>query len=215
MSSWRAADAIAMLIAVAARMREARDELCALDGEIGDGDHGVAMDKGFAAVAENLAGLDPETADLAEVFKRAAQSFLNAVGASSGPLYATAFLRAAQWAGPRREVPLAEVPQLFVQLRDGVAQRGKAAPGDKTMLDVWHPAAAAGDGAEASLDDRLAAIVRAARDGAEATVAMRAGLGRAARLGERSVGHMDPGAASAAMIVEIMTAEIRRAAGSS
>lgn len=214
MSAWEVADAIAMLDAVAVRMRAERDALCALDGEIGDGDHGVAMDKGFAAVAETLSRLDPTQVDLAEVFKQAAQSFLNAVGASSGPLYATAFLRAAKWAAARREVPHAELPQLFIELHEGVAQRGKAAPGDKTMLDVWQPVAAAAAG-EASLDDRLAAILDAACEGAEATVEMRATLGRAARLGERSVGHMDPGAASAALMVETMVAEIRRAVGTS
>lgn len=212
MSAWCVADAVAMLDAVAASLRAERDTLCALDGEIGDGDHGVAMDKGFTAVAEALAGLDPAQADLAEVFKLAAQSFLNAVGASSGPLYATAFLRAAKWAGARREVPFAEVPQLFVELHDGVAQRGKAVPGDKTMLDVWQPVAAAAAG-EAPLDERLADIVASAHRGAEATVAMQANLGRAARLGARSIGHMDPGAASAALMVESMVTEMRRAAG--
>jgi len=187
-------DLKALLAALAARMQAERDALCALDGVIGDADHGIAMEQGMNAASEAARAVD---GSLQDVFNAAAKGFLNAVGASSGPLYATAFLRAGKAAGARAAMPREELRHLVVAMRDGIAQRGKAEPGQKTMLDAWAPAAeAAASGA--SLD----AIAEAARTGAEATASMVATLGRAARLGERSLGHPDPGAVSASMIVE-------------
>ncbi|MDX8533711.1 dihydroxyacetone kinase subunit DhaL [Mesorhizobium sp. VK25A] len=184
----------ALLGAFSQRMATERDRLCALDGVIGDADHGIAMEQGMKA-ASDAAQVAEGT--LQDVFNAAAKGFLNAVGASSGPLYATALLRAGKAAGPRLSMPGADLRTIIVAMRDGIVQRGKAEPGQKTMLDAWGPAAdAAADGQSAD------AIVAAARQGAEATRNMVATIGRAARLGERSLGHPDPGSISAAMLIE-------------
>lgn len=191
------ADMAALFQKLAARMEAERDALCALDGVIGDADHGIAMAQGMKAARDAIQALAVPT--LQDQLNAAAKGFLNAVGASSGPLYATALLRAGKVAGPRAEMPRAETAALIVAMAEGIAARGKAERGQKTMLDAWGPAA---DAAVAGLGFRQ--IVAAAAAGAEATVAMQATLGRAARLGPRSVGHADPGAVSAAMIVEEM-----------
>ncbi len=179
--------------ALAARMAAERDNLCALDGLIGDADHGIAMEQGMQAAALAV----PNLPTLQDQFNAAAKAFLNAVGASSGPLYATALMRAAKAAGPRAAMPASETPSLIAAMAEGIAHRGKAEPGQKTMIDAWHPAAeAAKSGAS------WPEIVAAAQTGADATALMQATLGRAARLGERSLSHKDPGAVSACMIIE-------------
>jgi dihydroxyacetone kinase-like protein len=183
-----------LLAAFAERMSAERDALCALDGAIGDADHGIAMEQGMKAAAEAARQVN---GTLQDVFNAAAKGFLNAVGASSGPLYATAFLRAGKAAGPRASMPSDELRSVVAAMRDGIQQRGKAEPGQKTMLDAWAPAAEA-----ATRGEDAGAIAKAARHGAEATRAMVATLGRAARLGDRSLGHPDPGAVSAAMLIE-------------
>jgi dihydroxyacetone kinase-like protein len=183
-----------LFTALAARMTAERDALCALDGVIGDADHGIAMEQGTKAAA---AAVQPIEGTLQDGFNAAAKGFLNAVGASSGPLYATALLRAGKAAGARASMPRDELRSVIVGMRDGIVHRGKAEPGQKTMLDAWAPAAeAAAAGKDAD------AIVEAARKGAESTRDMVATLGRAARLGDRSLGHPDPGSVSASMLVE-------------
>ncbi|MBZ9768907.1 dihydroxyacetone kinase subunit L [Mesorhizobium sp. CA10] len=187
-------DLRALLRAFSQRMAAERDRLCALDGVIGDADHGIAMEQGMKAAADAAQAAE---GTLQDVFNAAAKGFLNAVGASSGPLYATALLRAGKAAGSRAAMPRAELRTIIVAMRDGIAQRGKAEPGQKTMLDAWGPAA------DTAVDGQSAdAIVAAAQQGAEATRNMVATVGRAARLGERSLGHPDPGSISAAMLVE-------------
>ncbi len=193
--------------AMAEAMASARDHLCELDGVIGDADHGVTMVLGFGAVRAALAEADLEAMSPSDVLGAAARAFLNAVGASSGPLYATAFLRAAAQAKGKASLTAAEVAALLPVMGEGIAFRGKGARGDKTMLDAWLPAgeaaaavlAAGGSGAEAL---QKAAI--AAEAGAAATAAMTPRLGRAARLGARAVGHVDPGAASAAILIRVL-----------
>ncbi len=193
-----------MLVAVADAMEANRDALCALDGEIGDGDHGIAMAGGFNAVRDAVTGLD-EAAMPTEVFNAAAKAFLNAVGASSGPLYATALMRAGAAVKGRDVLTDNDAPALIAAMAEGIAHRGKASLGDKTMLDAWRPAAdAAADAAGQPMAAVFDAAAEAAEAGAEATAAMQAKLGRAARLGERSVGHKDPGAASAALMLRAM-----------
>lgn len=198
---------IAALGAVAAAMDENRDALCALDGAIGDGDHGVAMALGFGAVREALAGLGAE-ATPADVLNAAARAFLGSVGASCGPLYATAMMRAAAAVRGKPALGPGDMAPLIAGMAEGIAHRGKAAPGDKTMLDAWAPAAAAA--AEAPQGEAWAAALAAARTGAEATAGMEARLGRAARLGARSLGHKDPGAASAVMVIGAMAGVLGR-----
>jgi dihydroxyacetone kinase-like protein len=184
----------------------ARDELCRLDGVIGDADHGIAMAQGFAAASGAIDAL-PAQASLADQLNAAAKGFLNAVGASVGPLYATALMRAAKAAGARQEMPLTEAPMLIVAMAEGIRSRGKAEPGEKTMVDVWAPAAAAAEQGMASglpLPGIMARMRDAAAAGAESTKSMIATKGRSSRLGSRSLGHIDPGAASAAMVLNVI-----------
>jgi phosphoenolpyruvate---glycerone phosphotransferase subunit DhaL len=183
-----------LFAALADRMARERDALCVLDGAVGDGDHGIAMEQGMQAASRAVQDTDGTLQDL---WMAAAKGFLNAVGASSGPLYATGFMRAARVCGAQAAMPRESLRQVIAAIRDGIVQRGKAAPGQKTMIDVWTPAAdaaLAGAGPDA--------ILAAAQDGVTATCTMVATLGRAARLGDRSLGHPDPGAASAAMVID-------------
>ena len=137
----------------------------------------------------------------------AAKAFLNAVGASCGPLYATALMRAGAAVKGKAVLDDADVVALVQAMATGIRDRGKAEPGQKTMLDAWAPAAQAAAEAQAAGQDLagcLDAAAAAARAGAEATRGMVATKGRAERLGERAVGHVDPGAASAVVVIEAM-----------
>ncbi|UVK54150.1 dihydroxyacetone kinase subunit L [Mesorhizobium sp. AR02] len=199
-----AADLKRMFDAIAVAIEADRDRLCQLDGVIGDADHGIAMALGFNAVRDALAPLDLATTEPTALLNTAAKSFLNAVGASSGPLYATAFMRGA--AAVKGKVTLADADfiALFQAMAQGIKDRGKAEPGEKTMVDAWQPAAeaaAAANVAGKTLAQSLEAALAAAESGAEATKDMIAAKGRSSRLGERSLGHMDPGAASAVTVI--------------
>jgi phosphoenolpyruvate---glycerone phosphotransferase subunit DhaL len=191
---------------IATAMEAERDRLCALDGVIGDADHGIAMALGFNAARDAVAALDA-LSDPTALLNTAAKAFLNAVGASSGPLYATAFMRAAASVKGKQTLDDADVVTMFQAMARGIADRGKAVVGEKTMIDAWLPAADAAVAARDSgkgLSESLSAAVEAARAGMEATKSMIATKGRSARLGERSVGHVDPGAASAVVVIEAM-----------
>ena len=184
-----------------------KDRLTALDGAIGDADHGITMSLGFNAVTMELASMDLEQATGRAIFTRAATAFLNTVGASTGPLYASAFLRAANVPEPDERLTTAYQVRLIEALAVGIGERGKGQRGDKTMLDAWIPAMEAAINAEAcglSSDQMWRKIIEAADAGAQATASMIAARGRSARLGERSLGHIDPGAASAAIILHAM-----------
>jgi dihydroxyacetone kinase-like protein len=205
------------LVSIFGRMAAALDahrgRLCELDGAIGDGDHGITMSLGFAAILKALAAL--EAPEPGTVFATAAKAFLAAVGASAGPLYATAFLRAGAAVAGKPALDGESLARIVIAMAEGIAHRGKAEPGDKTMLDAWAPAANAARAAlaeGATGAELLARAAQAAAEGAEATKAMQARKGRAARLGERSLGHADPGAASAALL---LAAFAEGAAGSS
>lgn len=203
-----AADLKRMFDEIATAIEADKDRLCRLDGVIGDADHGIAMALGFGAVRDALASLDLAAVEPTALLNGAAKSFLNAVGASSGPLYATAFMRAAAAVKGKATLTDAEFIALFQAMAQGIKDRGKAEPGEKTMIDAWQPAAEAAGAAQAAgktLSESLAAALAAAESGAEATKDMVATKGRSARLGERSLGHMDPGAASAVTVIAAMT----------
>ena len=184
-----------------------KDRLSELDGAIGDADHGITMSLGFMAVNAELAKLDLAQTLPSEIFSVAASAFLDAVGASTGPLYATAFRRASQALKTDESLSPACQAMIIDEMRAGIQQRGKGQRGDKTMLDAWIPAAEAAIEAQARSRDVIAmwnSIVDAAEAGANSTSSMVAARGRAARLGERSLGHIDPGAASAVIILRAM-----------
>lgn len=195
-----------MIGAIADDLEAEKDELCRLDGLIGDADHGIAMALGFGAARDAVAAMEPLSEPTA-VLNMAAKAFLNAVGASSGPLYATALMRAGAAVKGKAGLDADDVVAILQAMAVGIRDRGKAEPGEKTMLDAWAPAALAASEARAEGKDlagSLAAAEAAARRGAEATKEMVATKGRAERLGERSRGHVDPGAASAVVVIAAM-----------
>ena len=187
---------------IALRLSEARAELGALDGAIGDADHGNSMAEGFAAVVRATSARSDATP--AELFMLAARSFHSAVGATTGPLYASAMMAAGRDLEGKVALEATDIVRLVPSFARGIAERGKAQAGDKTMMDAWGPAArAAVEALNAGLIARhcMARAEAAAREGCDSTRAMVASVGRAARLGARSLGHVDPGAASAAIII--------------
>lgn len=193
-----ASDVIAAVRAAAATVAEHRVELIQLDRAIGDGDHGENLDRGFQAV---LAALEQSTPDSpSAVLKTVAATLISKVGGAAGPLYGTAFLRAQAVVKDRAELEAADVVEALTAALGGVVARGKAEPGDKTMVDALDPAVKAAAGTD-SVAAALAAAADAAQAGAEATVPLVARKGRASYLGERSAGHMDPGARSTALLL--------------
>jgi len=182
---------------------EHRSELIELDRQIGDGDHGENMYRGFTTVVVKLDALEEDPPTVGDVLKLVATTLMSTVGGAAGPLYGTAYLRAAKVTGTAELDPGAVVALLEAGL-EGIVARGKATTGEKTMVDAWTPAAVAAQAAaSAGADpaDVLEAAAVAAEAGAVATDPMVATKGRASYLGERSAGHRDPGAASAALIV--------------
>ncbi|MEE2521989.1 dihydroxyacetone kinase subunit DhaL [Pseudarthrobacter sp. J75] len=183
-------------------MKENRSRLIDLDRAIGDSDHGENMDRGFQAAMVKLAESPPETP--AAALKMTAMALMSSVGGAAGPLYGTAFLRASTALGDAADVEPSLLVDALEAALGGIVARGKAEPGDKTMVDAWTPAVeaarkAADDGGLPQ--DVLRAAADAAAAGAEATEPLVARKGRASYLGERSAGHRDPGAESSALIL--------------
>jgi dihydroxyacetone kinase-like protein len=188
---------------------ENRQWLTELDSAIGDADHGINMDRGFTAVKAELAAVVPGNApsDIGSVFQHVASTLIRHVGGAAGPLYGTFFLRAATACAGKTEIEAADVLVLLHAGIEGVQQRGKAAAGDKTMIDALLPALdamhrAAEDGG--SLAAILDAGTAAAHAGMLGTVPMLARKGRASYLGARSIGHQDPGATSAWLLLKAL-----------
>jgi len=181
-----------------------REELSELDRQIGDGDHGENLARGFTAVITKLDEQPTPLQHVGEVLRIAATTLMSTVGGASGPLYGTAFLRASR-ATARTELDAEGMVALLEACLEGVRDRGGAALGDKTMADAWFPAAeAAAQSAEhgATPVEVLRAATLAARRGVEATAQLAAVRGRASFLGDLSIGVADPGAASTALVIE-------------
>jgi dihydroxyacetone kinase-like protein len=174
-----------------------RDELTTLDAAIGDADHGTNMDRGMSAV---LAGLAGDT--VGELCKQAGMTLVSTIGGASGPLYGTFLLRFGSSAGDVGELDAAGFAAAMRAGLDGIVARGKAEREDKTMYDALAPAVEALEaGIGEPLDIALRSAAEAADKGRDATIEMPARKGRASYLGERSIGHQDPGATSAALLV--------------
>jgi phosphoenolpyruvate---glycerone phosphotransferase subunit DhaL len=202
--------AVTWLQEIAADVHAQADHLTQLDAAIGDGDHGINMGRGFEAVTKALAA---QGADLppGRVLVLAGKTLVSTVGGASGPLWGSFFRAAGRALG---DAPAVDADELRAALGAGLASvcdLGAAAPGDKTMVDALDPAldtlgvALAGGAAPADAFERAAA---AAEEGARATVPLRARKGRASYLGERSIGHEDPGAASAALIMRALARSV-------
>jgi dihydroxyacetone kinase-like protein len=205
-------EALAAWIRAFARLVAAnKDLLTHLDSAIGDADHGINMDRGMSAVVAALDDEEPSSA--AALLKLAGMKLVSTVGGASGPLYGTLFLRMAAAAGDGASLDAHGFAAALRAGLGGVVARGKAEAGDKTMFDALAPAVEALDGelaSGASLAAALRAAVTAAEAGRDATIPMLARKGRASYLGERSVGHQDPGATSVTLL---MTAAASTLAG--
>ncbi|MFH9298513.1 dihydroxyacetone kinase subunit DhaL [Streptomyces sp. NPDC017520] len=192
------------MTAVAASVEREADHLTKLDSAIGDADHGSNLRRGFTAVTAVLEKDAPATPGA--VLTLAGRQLISTVGGASGPLYGTLLRRTGKALGDDAEVTQDQLAQAFAAGVAAVGQLGGAQAGDKTMLDALLPAAEA-------LATSFDGAANAARAGAEATVPLQARKGRASYLGERSIGHQDPGATSSALLVEALAATTADGAG--
>ena len=187
----------------AADVAARKDELTTLDSAIGDADHGINLDRGMQAVVAKLDG--SPTGDISSLLKSVGMTLVSTVGGAGGPLYGTLFLQLGAATTGRSELTLDDWSTALGAAVRGVQARGKAEPGDKTMIDALQPAAdALAESVRngSSLGDGLRRSARAAEDGMRATIPLVARKGRASYLGERSAGHQDPGATSSHMLLD-------------
>ena len=198
-------DIVRWITQVAAVLHENRDYLTQLDSPIGDADHGTNMDRGFKAVIDKLPAV--ATMDVGSILKTVGTTLVSTVGGASGPLYGTAFLRAGIATSGKNELNEADVVHMLEAALEGITVRGKSQRGEKTMVDVWSPAIAAMQEAEQQ-HMGMARLLRrgsdAAEEGVKATIPLQATKGRASYLGERSIGHQDPGATSSWLILKAL-----------
>lgn len=182
-----------------------RDFLTQLDTEIGDADHGLNMNRGFNKVVEKLPSVADK--DIGFILKNTGMTLLSSVGGASGPLFGTFFIRAAQAANAKQSLDLVELHQMMQEGVEGVVMRGKAEPGDKTMCDAWWPVVESlGQSAQQNLSvaEALQRAADSAERAVESTITMQARKGRASYLGERSIGHQDPGATSVMLMMKTL-----------
>lgn len=183
-------------------LHEQREYLTGLDAAIGDGDHGINMDRGFTAVMAKLPTV--AEADVGTILKTVGTTLVSTVGGASGPLYGTAFLRAGTALAGKQELQPADVVAGLEAALEGVMARGKAQRGEKTIVDALGPAVDAlkvSVAAGQPTSEALHAAADAAEQGMAATIPLVATKGRASYLGERSAGHQDPGATSTALLL--------------
>lgn len=183
-----------------------KEFLTDLDSAIGDADHGINMARGFTEVLQQL---PQEEEDISVILKKTGMVLLSKVGGASGPLYGTAYMKAAGAVSGKKEITLEDGKNMMEAAIGGIKMRGKAERGEKTMLDALEPAMEAlAKGIEAgeAPEDCLAHMCEAAKEGVEYTKTIRATKGRASYLGDRSIGHQDPGATSSLITLEAIRA---------
>lgn len=196
---------IEILSAMHLKMDEKKDFLTDLDNAIGDGDHGINMARGFSAIDQKLSGLGDK--DIGAVLKTAGMTLVSEVGGSAGPLYGTAFMKAGMVMTDKYTMDLKDFLNCMKAAVDGVMMRGRSVQGEKTMLDAMIPALQAMEKAESdglSAKAVVEAGVVSAMNGVEYTKTIPATKGRARYLGERSIGHQDPGATSFACLLDVI-----------
>ena len=196
----------------ATQIEQNKDYLTELDAAIGDADHGINMERGFKKVMSQLPSVADK--DIGSILKSVSMTLISSVGGASGPLYGTFFLKASTVAVDKQQLTDEEIVSLLQAGLDGVLQRGKAQLGDKTMVDVLSPtvdalAQAVGEGKNTLAAMQQAVVV--AEQAMKDTIPMLARKGRASYLGERSVGHQDPGATSAYLMLKCLLASIEKA----
>jgi dihydroxyacetone kinase-like protein len=199
-------DILRWLERIADVLHENAAYLTQLDSAIGDADHGINMDRGFTALRNKFTTM--ATMDIATQLKTVGTTLVSTVGGASGPLYGTAFLRAGVAVAGKQQLGPADIVAMLEAFLGGIVARGKAQPGEKTMVDALTPALAAAKEAlneGLSLKELALRATQAAEEGMKATIPMLATKGRASYLGERSVGHQDPGATSSWLILRSLT----------
>jgi dihydroxyacetone kinase-like protein len=197
-------DVLKWIQAVADTISENSAYLTQLDSAIGDADHGVNMNRGFKAVLNKMPEINDK--DIGTIFKTVGMTLLSTVGGAGGPLYGTLFLQAGMKTTGKMELSLADWAEALEAALNGLVMRGKAEPGDKTMVDALTPAVTALKDAvqkNKPLQQALELSAEAAKKGMEATIPLVARKGRASYLGERSAGHQDPGATSSYLILKM------------
>jgi dihydroxyacetone kinase-like protein len=212
-ASVQASTVTAWMSEIAESVSAERDYLTQLDAAIGDGDHGINMDRGFSAVQRALAEQDTDVPP-GRLLIVAGKTLVSTVGGASGPLWGSAFRRVGRSLGDAAEWDAEQLVEALAAARDGVVELGAAAPGDKTMVDALTPAVEAMRSsldAGATLPAAVTAAADAAEDGARATVPLQARKGRASYLGERSIGHQDPGATSVALVMRALERAVDQA----
>jgi dihydroxyacetone kinase-like protein len=193
-------------------LKENKDYLTDLDAAIGDADHGINMDRGFKKVMSQLPGVVDK--DIGSILKTTGMALISSVGGAGGPLYGTLYMRAGMAVDAKHELTDEDLAALLQAAVDGVVQRGKARLGDKTMVDALSPAAQTFRKAVEENADTLQALrqaVAAAEQGMIDTIPMLAKKGRASYLGERSIGHQDPGATSSHLILKALLDTVSQA----
>lgn len=191
------------------KINDNKEYLTELDVAIGDGDHGLNMSKGFNAVVEKLK--DDDGTNIGNTLKNAGMALVSNVGGASGPLYGTAFMKGSMMVNNKEEIDIYDLINILKVALDGIKQRGKSTEGEKTMIDALSPAINAMEEAlkyDKSPKEILEKGKNAAKDGVEYTKTIKATKGRASYLGDRSIGHQDPGATSTYYILETIYEEI-------
>jgi dihydroxyacetone kinase-like protein len=204
---------IAWMEESAAAVRENGDYLTQLDSAIGDGDHGLNMNRGFDSVNKALAGQDGSVPP-GRLLIVAGKTMVSTIGGASGPLWGTGLRRAGRSLGEAAEFDGQQLVAALEACLEGIVELGAASPGDKTMVDAMDPATDAlrrAVEAERPLATALSAAAEAAEEGMRSTIPMQARKGRASYLGERSIGHQDPGATSTALIIRALESAVARA----
>lgn len=195
---------VGALKAAVSKLEEKRRELDRLDSPIGDGDHGRTINNAFQKISPLL---ESKEKDIGGLLRRVGRTLALSAGAAAGPLYGTAFMEAGKVVEGKSEIGLEDMVKMAKAFEEGVKRRGKAEVGEKTMLDTIHPAVESLERSfseNLSLEEALLHMKEAAKRGMESTKDLISQRGRSSRLGERTRGHIDPGAASCYFITEAM-----------
>lgn len=194
------------LQAFASEIHENKDYLTELDAAIGDADHGINMDRGFQKIITQLPNIADK--DIGSILKTVSMTLISSIGGASGPLYGSLFLRASGTVAGKEELTQIDMQKLLQAGLQGVLQRGKAKPGDKTMIDVLSPATVAFEeavGNGKNMSEAMQQMVAIAEKAMKDTIPMLAKKGRASYLGDRSIGHQDPGATSCYLMLKSLS----------
>ena len=202
---------IEILIKVSEKIDKNKEYLTELDAAIGDGDHGLNMSKGFNAVSDKLKAEEDD--NIGNILKKTGMTLVSNVGGASGPLYGTAFMKASMALKDKKEIDINDFLSALKLALEGIKSRGKSTEGEKTMMDALSPAIKSMEDSIKNGDSYIEVLEKgkdAALEGVEFTKTIKATKGRASYLGDRSIGHQDPGATSCFYILETIYEEAKK-----